>query len=76
MMTPIVNGLRSDYGRKLNFIYASVDEQSGKDIAKQYGVQGYPIVLLLDSRGNKVNVIRGVVPRTLLEKAIDDLLAE
>lgn len=74
-MTPIVNGIRSDYRRKLNFVYASMNEQSGKDLARQHEVWGYPIVLLLDSEDNKVNTIRGVVPRAVLEKAIDDLLA-
>ncbi|MFQ5857797.1 MAG: hypothetical protein ACE5LU_19505 [Anaerolineae bacterium] len=74
-MTPIVNGIRSDYRRKLNFVYASMNEQSGKDLARQHEVWGYPIVLLLDSEGNKANIIRGVVPRAVLEKAIDDLLA-
>lgn len=73
-MTPIVNGIRGDYGRKLNFVYASLDGQSGKDMARQYGVQGYPIVLLLDSEGNQANIIRGVVARGVLSKAIDDVL--
>ncbi len=76
MMTPIVNGIRKDYRRKLNFVYASVDGQSGQDLARQYGIRGYPIVLFLDSEGNKVNTIQGVVPHVVLEKAIDDLLAK
>lgn len=76
MMTPIVNGIRSDYRWKLNLVYASVEQQSGQDLARQYGIYGYPIFLFLDSEGNKVNVIRGAVPRVVLEKAIDDLLAE
>ena len=75
-MTPIVNGIRSDYRRKLNLVYACLDKQGGKDLARQYEVQGYPIVLLLDSEGNKANIIRGVAPRAVLEKAIDDLLVE
>ena len=75
-MTPIVNGIRSDYKRQLNFTYASLDEESGQGLAKQHGVEGYPLVLLLDSEGNNVNVIRGVFPRTVLEAAVDDLLAQ
>jgi thioredoxin-related protein len=76
MMTPIVNGIRSVYWWKLNFVYASLEQQSGQDLARQYGIYGYPIFLFLDSEGNKVNIIRGAVPRVVLEKAIDDLLAE
>ena len=75
MMTPIVNGIRSDYRRKLNFVYAPLDGQSGKDLARQYGVQGYPIVLLLDNEDNRVNIIRGVVSHVVLERSIDNLLA-
>jgi thioredoxin-related protein len=75
-MTPIVNRIRSDYRWKLNLVYASLEEQSGQDLARQYGIRGYPIVLFLDSEGNKVNVIQGVVPHVVLEKAIDDLLAK
>ncbi len=76
MMTPIVNGVRSDYGRELGFVYACLEKQSGRDLARQYEVIGYPCILFLDSEGNKVNVMHGVVPRAVLEKAIDDLLAE
>jgi thioredoxin-related protein len=75
-MTPIVNGIKNDRGRQLNFVYACLDEQSGRDIAAQHGVVGYPLILLLDSQGNKVNTIRGVFPRVVIEKAIDELLAE
>ncbi len=73
-MTPIVNGIRGDYKRQLNFVYACLDEQSGREVAAQQQVEGYPLILLLDSKGNKVNVIRGVYPRAVLAKVIDDLL--
>jgi thioredoxin-related protein len=76
MMTPIVNGIRGDYRRKLNFVYASLDEKSGKDLARRHGVIGYPVVLLLDGEGNKANTIRGVAPRAVLEQAIDELYAK
>ena len=75
-MKPIVNGIRSDYRRELNFVYASLDGQRGQDLARQHGGRGYPTVLLLDSEGNRVNIIPGVAPRAVLEKAIDDLHAE
>jgi len=75
MMTPIVNGIRKEYGRELNFVYVCLEEERGRDLARQYGIQGYPVVLLLDSEGNRVNVIRGVVAPVVLENAIGDLLA-
>ena len=75
-MTPIVNGIKSHYNRELSFVYACLDEKSGQDVARQHGVEGYPVVLLLDSKGKRENIIRGVFPRPVLEGAIDQLLAE
>lgn len=34
------------------------------------------VILLLDKNGKGVNILRGVFPRTVLERAIDDLLVE
>ena len=54
----------------------SISRQQGKDLAKKHGIIGYPTVLLLDSNGEQVGVLRGVVPLPSLEKALDGLLQE
>lgn len=73
-MTPVVDEIGQQYGRQLHVVYAEVDQQQGKDLASQYGIIGYPTILLLDSEGERAGLLRGVVPRPTLEKMVDDLL--
>lgn len=75
-MTPVVDEIRQEYGRQLHVVYAEVDQQDGKSLASQHGIIGYPTILLLDSEGERAGLLRGVVPRSSLAKAIDDLLQE
>jgi thioredoxin 1 len=75
-MTPVVNEIEQKYGRQVDIVYAEVDQQDGKDLARRYGIIGYPTVLLLDSSGERFGLLRGVVPLASLEKAVDDLLQE
>lgn len=64
------------YRGRINFIDANLDDQRGKELSKEYGVIGYPTLLLLDSKGNKVSTLRGVMPLALVEQAFDELLAK
>ena len=73
-MTPIVEEIERDYGQRLNVVYATVDEQEGKQLAREHGIIGYPAMLLLDSEGERVGLLHGVVPRPSLEGMVDDLL--
>jgi thioredoxin-related protein len=52
-----------------------MDRADGKEIAAKYGVVGTPTLLLLDSEGNRVSVLRGSLARVQIEQAIEDLLA-
>lgn len=75
-MSPIVDGLKREYRGRLNVVYVSMDRADGKELAKRYGIVGTPTILLLDSEGNQVNVLRGVFPLPTIERAIKDLLAQ
>ena len=75
-MNPIVDEVKSDYGRKVKFEYISMDDKSGKDKATEYGVIGYPNLLILDSAGEEFSLLKGVVPQASIEKALDDVLAK
>jgi thioredoxin-like negative regulator of GroEL len=75
-MTPIVDGLRRDYKGQLDVVYAEIDEPDGKELAKQMGVVGTPTILLLDSHGEQVNALRGSFPASLIEQAIQEVLAQ
>ena len=74
-MTPIVDGIKREYRGRLDVVYAGIDRPDGKKLAGQYGVVGTPTILLMDSQGNQVNVLRGLLPPELIEQAIEDLLA-
>lgn len=75
-MSPIVHEAQKRYRGRINFIDANLDDQRGKELSKEYGVIGYPTLLLLDSKGNKVSTLRGVMPLALVEQAFDELLAK
>jgi len=71
-----VNGIKREYRGRLNVVYANVDRSDGEKLAKQYEVMGTPTILLLDSEGNQVNVLRGSLPPPLIERAMEDLLVQ
>jgi thioredoxin-related protein len=52
-----------------------MDQRSGKELARQYGVVGTPTLVFLDRQGRTVQVLRGSFPATTLEQAVIDLLA-
>jgi thiol-disulfide isomerase/thioredoxin len=73
-MTPVIDEIRDTYDRQLEVVYATIDEPEGKELAHRYGIIGYPTMLLLNSDGEEVGVLRGVVPKTALVKMVDELL--
>jgi thiol-disulfide isomerase/thioredoxin len=75
-MNPIVDGIEQKYKRHIDLVYVSVDEAEGKELAREYGVIGTPTFLLLDSEGTQVSVLRGSLPAPVIEKAIEDLIAQ
>jgi len=75
-MTPIVDGVKRAYSGRLKVVYVSMDRPNGKEMAKEYGIMGTPTLLLLDSDGNQVNVLRGLLPQSVVEQAVEDLLTQ
>ncbi len=71
-----MDGIKREYRGRLNVVYVDVDRTRGKEIAKEYGSMGTPTLLLLDSEGNQVNVLRGLWSQSAIEREIDDLLAQ
>ncbi|MBN1955039.1 MAG: thioredoxin family protein [Anaerolineae bacterium] len=72
---PIVNEIEDDYGRRLDVIYVSQDEEQGRETAHEYGIVGTPTILLLDRSGEPFQVLRGTLPAAVVEQAVQDLLA-
>jgi thioredoxin-related protein len=71
-----VDGIKREYRGRLNVVYVDIDRADGKELAREHGVMGTPTLLLLDSEGNQVNVLRGSLPPPVIEQAIEDLLAQ
>lgn len=66
--------VKSSYGRKLNFVFVEMSTAQGKAEAREEGVMGTPTFLFLDGDGERVFILQGVLPRTVLEQHLDALL--
>jgi thioredoxin-related protein len=44
-------------------------------LAREHGVVGTPAILLLDREGRQLNVLCGSFPLTVIEQAVEELLA-
>ena len=64
-----MNGIKREYRRRLNVVYVSMDRPAGEELAKQHGVVGTPTILLLDGEGGRVNVLRSLIPPSLITSA-------
>ncbi len=71
-----MDGIKREYRGQLYVVYLDINRARGKELAKEYGLMGTPTLLLLDSEGNQVNVLRGLLSKSALERAVDDLLAQ
>ena len=69
-----MDGIKRDYGRKINFVYVDMDQPEGKQRARDEGVMGTPTFLLLDSAGERVDILQGVHSRATMERHLDALL--
>lgn len=75
MMDPIVNEVEKSYGDRIAFVYADLDEPSGREKARQASVRAVPTVLLFNADGQRVDSIVGSHQRGALERRLDALLA-
>jgi thioredoxin-related protein len=74
-MNPIVDEVKREYGGKVTFEIVSMDDAAGKERATEYGIIGYPNLLILDSQGKEITVLKGVVPKETLARTLDEVLA-
>ena len=71
-----MDGIKREYRGQFDVVYVSMDERGGKELAREYGVVGTPTILLLDSEGNQVSVLRGSLVQPLIEQAVEDLVVQ
>lgn len=74
-MSPVVADIRRRYRGRLEVVYVNLDREEGESVARQYSVVSTPTLLLLDGDGRQISVLRGTLPRTVIEQAIRDSVA-
>ena len=75
-MAPKVDEIRRQYGRSIDFVYVDVGQEDGERLGREHGVIGTPTLLLLDSEGQQTNILRGTLPESVIEQAVQDLVAQ
>jgi thiol-disulfide isomerase/thioredoxin len=73
-MNPIVNEVKSEYKRKVNFVSINLSKTSGKAKGREAGVIGTPTFLFYDRDGELNYRLQGVQPRELIERQLDNLI--
>jgi thioredoxin 1 len=71
-MAPAFASLAETYGNQMKFTKCNVDDHPS--VAQRYGIQSIP-TLMIFQEGQPVHSITGMVPRSDLEKAIEQALA-
>ncbi|MEE8329825.1 MAG: thioredoxin [Thermodesulfovibrionia bacterium] len=71
MISPIVEELAKDYEGKAKFFKINTDENP--DLASRYKIRGIP-TLMFFKKGQLVDQVVGVVPKTQLKEKLDSLL--
>ena len=74
-MNPIVNEVKQNYEDRVNFEFVDLSTADGKERGRKEGVMGTPTFLMLDSEDERVFMIQGVHPKSVLEQHLDDLLS-
>jgi thiol-disulfide isomerase/thioredoxin len=73
-MAPVVLGLETAYGDKMNFVYLDIDNPAVAKFRDQLGFQMQPQFFLLDAQGNVIKQWSGSVQEAELRAAIDAAL--
>jgi thiol-disulfide isomerase/thioredoxin len=73
-MAPVVLGLESKYGDRMNFVYLDIDDPANAAFKQQLGFKLQPQFFLLDAKGNLLKQWSGSVEAADLQAAIDATL--
>jgi len=71
MMGPVFEELSHEYGGKLKF--AKADVQENQELAGKFGIRGIPCLLVL-KKGEEVDRITGFLPKEQLKEKIDEII--
>ncbi|MBN2405908.1 MAG: thioredoxin family protein [Coriobacteriia bacterium] len=69
-----MNGLKGDYDDRIVFkIYDVETSEEGMALANQFGLQFVPTFVFVDSSGEEVNRMVGLVSESALRETLDNL---
>ena len=75
-MEPIVNGLRREYGDRIDFVRFNVDNPETQAAKEQYGYRYQPHFFLVDGAGQIVASWLGRVAEETFVEAFNKVLAQ
>ena len=73
-MTPIVDGLESEYGDQVAFKRINAVEREGPVIMRGYRIQGHPTTLIFDSQGQETQRIIGPQPQETVASVLRQVI--
>ena len=73
-MTPIVNGLETEYSEKVAFVRVNAGEGEGEQLFRQLGLPGHPSYVVFSTAGQETFRTFGVVDSERLKNALEDVL--
>ena len=75
-MKPIVDGLESEYGERIDFVYLNIDDPETAAAKEKYGYRVQPHFFLVDAGGEVIQEWLGPVSREAFAGAFEEVLAE
>jgi thioredoxin-like negative regulator of GroEL len=69
-MTPIVNGLESDFKGQAIVLQLDANENENAQLQQQYGLRGHPTFVVLDANGQSVQTFIGPQKKEVLHEAL------
>ncbi len=75
-MMPIVDGLKAEYGDRVDFRSLNVAQPENLAAFRAYGLRGHPSYVILKPNGQVVWQNLGEVPREALEAGIREALGQ
>ena len=75
-MEPVIAALKAEYGNKITFIIADVDDIEGSQLAEQFKVSTIPVFFVINQKGEINYEEVGTPLYTTLEKQIKAVLGE
>lgn len=67
--------LHQQYGDRVNFVMLDIDRPEWTEQLKQYQVTGVPQIALLNSEHRVVKTLVGMIPKTVLDRILAQLIS-